>query len=421
MKNTQPQLFRDQALDSLRQRLHGDVLLLPKLSHSLIILLILCWTIGIVTWASLSTFARKETVLGWLSPPSGIVRVYPRQPGTVKKVLVSEGEYVSAGQALVEISEQKTLTGGVDLQSSRIAEFESQAAIIERQLQRGEDILLQRLSDTKRNLSDAKVEATLIDKQISLLDERFRLLQAQTQKAATLREEGHLSATEFERIVNEKLTLQEELQALERTRVSQAGLIEGLHSQLNLLPQQAEKEKDQLKDRLSVLKQQKSQLLQQQSYSIVAARSGVINNLQVFDGEQIQADTRTPIMSILPKDAALEVQLLVPVRAAGFIETGQSLYIRYDAFPYQKFGLYEGEIGVVSRTIMLPDELINSPISITEPVYRVSAVLNTNMVSAYGKNFALRPGMTLSADIKLDERSIIEWLFEPLLSVRGNL
>jgi membrane fusion protein len=54
-------------------------------------------------------------------------------------------------------------------------------------------------------------------------------------------------------------------------------------------------------------------------------------------------------------------------------------------------------------------------------VYRVSATLNHNLVSAYGQSFPLRPGMTLSADIQLDQRTVIEWLFEPLLSIKGNL
>lgn len=421
MKNNEPQLFREQALDTLRQRLHGEVLLLPKPSHSLILLLISFWVFLLVLWASQSTFSRKETVLGWLSPPNGIVKVYPRESGTIKKVLVSEGEFVKKGQALAEISEQETLTGGVDLQSSRLAEFESQANIIERQLQRSDAILAQRMTNTQRQLSAAKTESLLIDKQVSLTKERFQLLQISTQKAENLRKEGHVSGTEYERLLDQQLALQEELQTLERARVSQARLIEGLNSELRLLPQRAENEKDQLKDRLSVIKQQKSQLLQKQSYSIIAARSGLINNLQAFEGEQVQAGARTPIMSILPEDTALEVQLLVPVRAAGFVEEGQVLFIRYDAFPFQKFGLYEGEISVMSRTVMLPGELINSPIAVSEPVYRVSATLNSSEVSAYGKSFALRPGMTLNADIKLDERSILEWLFEPLLSIRGEL
>lgn len=421
MENQKRALFRLEALETLRQKLHGEVLLLPKLSHTLIVGLLLLWFIVVLIWASLSTFSRKETVNGWLEPPTGVTRVFTQASGTVKSVLVEEGQLVEKGQPLIEISEQKTLTGGIDLQLKRLQEFDAQIEIIERQLSRNKLISAQQKGDLEKRITTAKSELELVEKQISILNQRYRLVRTQVKKAASLRKEGHLSATEYDQTVSEKLSLEEEIQSLKRIQLSQRTLIGGLESELRLSPEQEANQIDQLQDKLSILSQQKSELQQRRSYTLVAARAGVVNNLQVFEGEHVQANQSTPLLSILPKHASLKVQLLVPARSAGFVEPNQPLYIRYDAFPFQKFGLYEGRIDAVSRTIMLPGELLNSPISITEPVYRVSARLSHNDIKAYGKSFALRPGMTLSADIELEERSVIEWLFEPLLSVRGNL
>jgi membrane fusion protein len=56
-----------------------------------------------------------------------------------------------------------------------------------------------------------------------------------------------------------------------------------------------------------------------------------------------------------------------------------------------------------------------------EPVYKVTAALESQHVEAYGKEIPLRPGMILSADVVLDRRSLFEWLLEPVYSLRGKI
>jgi membrane fusion protein len=55
-----------------------------------------------------------------------------------------------------------------------------------------------------------------------------------------------------------------------------------------------------------------------------------------------------------------------------------------------------------------------------EPVYRVTVELNKQDVFAYGENFPLQAGMMLEADIILDKQSLFEWIFEPLMSMKGR-
>jgi len=83
--------------------------------------------------------------------------------------------------------------------------------------------------------------------------------------------------------------------------------------------------------------------------------------------------------------------------------------------------LYEGVIDSISKTLLRPNEIANLPVSLQEPVYRVVAQLKHPTVKAYGKDFPLKPGMTLSADVRLSERSLIQWLFEPVFSLQGRI
>jgi membrane fusion protein len=55
---------------------------------------------------------------------------------------------------------------------------------------------------------------------------------------------------------------------------------------------------------------------------------------------------------------------------------------------------------------------------VKEPVYRVDVGLDTQVVSALGQDFALRPGMLVNADLLLEKRTIFEWVFEPVLKLK---
>jgi membrane fusion protein len=127
-----------------------------------------------------------------------------------------------------------------------------------------------------------------------------------------------------------------------------------------------------------------------------------------------------PILTIVPEDSSLYAVLLVPTRAFGFIRPGQETRMRYDAFPYQRFGLYKGEVTQYSTSVLLPNE-VSTPVPVNEPVYQVHVRLDSQAVKAYGAEVPLQSGMLLSADIVLEQRSLLNWLFEPILSLRGRL
>jgi membrane fusion protein len=54
-------------------------------------------------------------------------------------------------------------------------------------------------------------------------------------------------------------------------------------------------------------------------------------------------------------------------------------------------------------------------------VYRVDVNLERQAVTALGQEFTLRPGMLVNADLLLERRTILEWIFEPVLQLKGRL
>jgi membrane fusion protein len=155
-----------------------------------------------------------------------------------------------------------------------------------------------------------------------------------------------------------------------------------------------------------------------QGYVVAAPIAGRVTSLQAWAG--MSTEVGVPFMAIVPENAPLQVSLLVPARAMGFIMRGQPVQVAFDAFPFQRFGLYPGRIESVSDTLLKPSESAG-PITPKEPSYRVTARLERQTVTAYGQQMPLRPDMSLRADIIIDRRSLIQWLFDPLLSARGRI
>jgi len=414
-------LFRKEAMEQHTDRLHGDILLLPRFSHSLLITLLLLWLFAVGTWLMTSSYSRKETVAGWLEPPAGIIRVYAEDAGIIKQVLVAEGDMVIAGQPLIIVNGDRTLANGDNLENQLLQEYQSQQGLINEQLSRTRDIYQRREQDIKQRIVAAEQDLALLGKQLVTLNERHELVQSQVESYRHLKREGHVSLLEFHQVLVQELTLRSDQQALLREQVNRRNQIQQLHTEQELLPQENANVIDQLRTQLSDIAQQVSQLYGQRAYIIEAPRAGTVHNLQARAGQQARNGSSVPLLTLMPVDAELTVRLLIPVRSAGFIAQSQPLDIRYDAFPYQKFGLYRGDVISISKTILLPDEILNAPIRVQEPVYQVTANLLQPHVHAYGQDFPLKAGMTLSADVRLSERSLLQWLLEPIYSLKGRL
>nr|WP_238486390.1 HlyD family efflux transporter periplasmic adaptor subunit [Motilimonas eburnea] len=184
------------------------------------------------------------------------------------------------------------------------------------------------------------------------------------------------------------------------------------------LPLELETELQKLQLNESKARARLTALTGQKEVIISASKSGRVTVLDVKEGQLLKPQQY--MVSLLPEGAELYAELFIPTRAFGFIEEGQETKIKLEAFPYQKFGMLDANIFETSENILLPNE-VTLPIRFTEPVYRVKAKLNKQGIQAYGKVMPLQAGMLLEAEILIDKRSLVEWLFEPLLSLRGIL
>ena len=412
-------LFRRAAVAAQRERLEGSVVLLPRFPHLLLCLCLLTWVSAALLFLTEASYSRRATVRGWLEPSTGMVRVYPQSEGRLARLLVSDGDMVVAGQPLAVVNGDRILADGRHLEALLLEEYQNQKAALERQLAREESLLSSRRQALQQRIESGRRELAALDTQLETLAARAELLNRRRGRHESLAESGHITPAELDDLREQALVLASERHSLAAQLIrNRAGEAE-LAGELARLPGEVGNAMDRLRLQLSDLSQEIARLRGNRAYAVQAPLSGRINNIGLQPGQKARYDT--PLLTLVPAGAPLVARLLVPIHAAGFIESGQPLAIRYDAFPYQKYGLQPGRVVKVSASATLPGDHAQLPLPLNEPAFRVTARPEHAVIQAHGERLALKSGMTFSADVMLERRSLLQWLLEPLYSLRGRL
>jgi len=412
------QLFRKEAVEAQTQRLVGSISLAQPLSMkitSTIIVAVVILTVGFLFSAE---YARKETVQGFLRPDKGLIKSYSNRNGTIEKVFISEGQFVTQGTPLIRIISQRNMNNGEELSEKLISELEMQINLIveeEKQLVQLEQFELIRIEQKQASLNKS---SKVIKAQQLLLKEKLALLNQQNVQFEKLAAQGHISELEYQEQQERQINVRQEAELLTYTLISQQDELSQLNYDQVNIPQQYLSQIRELKRKKSDLSRQLSETQNNYSYVVSATHSGVVTSIQVVEGETLHSIR--PLLTIFPEGAQLVAELLLPTRSAGFIEEGDVARLRFDAFPHQRFGFLASKINRIDKTLITQDD-VDFPVSMNEPVYRLQAKLDTQFIQGYGKKFNLKSGMLFNADIMLDKRTLIEWLLEPVYSLNGRL
>ncbi|MBA4165576.1 MAG: secretion protein HlyD, partial [Erythrobacter sp.] len=145
---------------------------------------------------------------------------------------------------------------------------------------------------------------------------------------------------------------------------------------------------------------------------LTAPFAGTVTALTMRSGQRVGLQSQ--IMAVIPQNARLRAELLVPSQAIGFVKRGQEVRLAIDAFPYQRFGTVTGTVMTVASSAVSQTLPNGSVVS----AYPVVVDIDNPEVVAFGRREQLVPGMSLTARIITEKQSLIEWLFEPLFAVR---
>jgi membrane fusion protein len=418
-------LFRTEALAHRQNAWLGGIQLIRPLSLNVLTVFVLVITSIVIAYLSIGQYTRKARLAGYLVPDRGVIRLLPSQAATVVERHAVEGQSVRSGDVLFVLSVDRATLAG-DTESAVKESLGARERSLRSAAQHQAQLLQAQRAGHAQQLSDMRRELAQMAGEAALHRERLALAQQSLARLESLRADNFVSHAQVQTKSEEVLGLRAQAQALERQRAAQLREIGALEAQLRELPLRALSQQGEIERNLALLSQETAESEARRRIVVRAPHDGVLAAVMAEPGQSVAQNSA--LASLVPANAQLQAHLYAPSSAVGFLRPEQSVLLRYQAYPYQKFGHHVGRVMQVSRAPLQASELAGLPLAAAlggagaaEPLYRVTVVLEQQVVQAYGKPQPLTPGMQLDADVLLDRRRLIEWIFEPVLGVAGRV
>ena len=407
--------------------------------------LLLGFLLILLLWAILGRLDIVAVAEGKLIPESYVKIVQPAESGIVKDILVREGQAVKAGQILMRmdalISEADTQSIGAEHQRKRLAlrRIQSELSGTPFKMEANDPPgLTQEIS--------AQYRANRTSFEAALAEERSRLIKAKQELAAAQQIKQKLEETlphyreqdkAYEKLVKdgfagslmgsdkkrERVEKEQELQ-------TQAFVIESakasiLQSEKKLAQidsdyrRQLHAERNEIQGQFDKLTQEVTkQAHKQDLLELKASQDGVVKDLATHTtGTVVQPGT--VLLTLVPQDEILRAEVWVSNEDIGFVRQGQPVKLKFAAFPFQKYGMAEGTVEHISAdaadnntgngNTQTDQAKKNQPL-----VYKALIVLKQMSLEMDEQRFLLSAGMQTNAEIKLGDRTVMEYLLSPV-------
>jgi membrane fusion protein len=412
-------LFRRESEDARANAWLGNVLLARPLSFTLLTGAAAVMVLAVTAYGILGEYTRKARVTGVLAPASGIVKIVAQQAGVVERIEVREGVVVALDAPILTVADSRASGSQTDIAAAVASRLAARRNALIEQRQHALEAMRSDQAMISRRRASFERELSLLERELSTLRQRAMIARGGLERAHGLEHPGFLSSAAVDRERDAVLDQESRVDAMRRARAGVVREAEGTELEARSAFARAQSQVASIDMQLAALDQERIERELQYRATIVSPAAGSIATVLVEPGQAILPGTI--VATLIPTDSRLEAHLFAPSRSIGFVRGGQEVLLRFLAYPHQKFGSQEARIVSIASNPMPPADLGYLPADGSrEPLYRIKARLATQSIAAYGKQEPLQAGMQVEADIRLDRRRLIEWIFEPVLSLAGR-
>ena len=412
----QTPLFRSAAMAARRPKAAGEIILAAPISFAALAGFAFALASAIVAFFVWGTYTQHSTLRGQLVPDLGVIEARAPQYGIIIDKRVFEGRFVERGEVLYVISSER-LSSALGATHELIGR---QLAMRRRSLQAQieETRLLERADreSLQERIAALETELGRLHAMVTDQSDRAALAEEAAARYARMHAQGFVSTEQLVVKREQQLDQRARLGGLERERAQLARQLTDLENQLSSLPLEYRTRVAELERAVAGVDLEATENEARRQVHVVAPARGTATAVTGDVGQVVESGQA--LVSILPEGATLRAQLFAPSRAVGFVDVGDNVLLRYHAYPYQKFGHYAGRVAAVSRAARAPAQPSGGNGGAGgEPVYDVVVDLSSQAVNVYGVPRALRAGMAVEADVKLETRRLYEWVLEPLYAL----
>jgi multidrug efflux pump subunit AcrA (membrane-fusion protein) len=333
-----------------------------------------------------------------------------------------------------------------ELLNSRLLDYKAKQAAAAAEAKRQQSILNQakvRLSRLQENLANAKVSFTNVQKNLenvkslrSMLDNNLSIAQQREENLRTLVEPGALTRVDYldakERlnranadIIRNSDEITKNQNNLTEAKDKIASLEKDAAAQFQEINQAEQAYQTARNQNIRLTSERQSEILTQinkRKEELTTVAGQLEQARQQKDGETIKAPvagtiykikaTKGPVqsgeelLSILPEGEEMLLEVKVLNRDIGFINQGMKAKVKIATFPFQEFGVVEGEVLQIS-----PNAIVDKELGLVFPT-RIK--LSKHSLNVRGQEVEFNPGMAANAEIVTRQKSVLTFIIEPI-------
>lgn len=387
-------------------------------------------------WAVFGKIDIIATSVGKLMPAANIKTIQTLTDSEIEEIYVVEGQYVKEGQELIKFNQTEVTANinriknemkALEIAVARLqalltdnpeANFNYDENIDEYLVKMHKNLLTSQVNEKKAQIevlngqiAMALKEKDTIDADLARIERLLPSVEERIEKKRVLVEKNLLARLTFLEQEEELINLQEQRNVQTKKMAQNEENIEFLKKELRQYLAEYDKniiqELTQNREQLASYQQELIKYEEALKRTIVKAPlAGYVQQL-VYHTKGGVVEGAKPIMNIVPEDYMLEADVKILNKDIGFVRAAQEVEIKIDSFPFTKYGTIKGEVRHISGDAIQDEKL--------GLIYDARLTLHDNKIKADRRLVQLKPGMSITAEIKTGKRRVIEYLLSPVM------
>lgn len=401
------------------------------LGRSLLWALLAFVTIGVL-WLFFAKIDIVVSARGKVVPDGEIKTLQPVETGVISSILIREGQHVTKGQLLMEIdpsvtqsdlaSKQQNLSL-LELETDRLNALISDRPFIQNPACKDTAAISTQQLMYFSTKSAYEQQRQVIQDQIRQNDEQTlaakadksrlkQLLASAKERESRLKEVLDIIAKkEYEEAQNQRIEYQEQLSMKEHVISQSNGKQHELTQQLRLVTQEYRNKlltelTQKSKEATALRTEVETIAFRHAKQHITAPVDGYIGKLLVHTVGGVVTPAEK-LVTLIPKNVPLIIKATVQNQDIGFITKSMDVAVKIDTFDFQKYGLINGKVKHIADDAIEDEKL--------GPVYEIAIVPLATTLKGEGKTLSIHPGMSVTAELKVGKRRVIEFFIYPMI------
>lgn len=416
-------MFRKDAVENRKMKWQGRAILLPGIP---------AWITGtasaffisvFVLFIMLGSYTRRVNVSGEVTTLPRPANIYSGVQGVVVKKFVHERQTVNKGDPIYQIDISKSTRNGVFSQNQK-RDIQSQLVRVDNiisRLESSKKITLQTLEKQRLAYSNAFISSSAIVKKA---EEGIKIMKSNMDNYQQYHLKGLINK---DQLINQTALYyqqQNNLLSLSSQNVQNAQQITNLESQIQTQAAEFDNQIYQMEFQRFELQKELTSLDINEQITVRALSEGKVDSMSVTVGQMVNVGDS--LLQITPQTIdGYYLVAWVPNDAIPYLNVGDPINIRYEAFPAAKFGQFSAVITMISSTPASPQEMMTyqgAPASANAsiPWFKVTAKPDKQRISYQDKSLPLANGMKAQSTLFLEKRNIYQWMFTPFISMKHS-